>query len=367
MDTIDAAGPASRMPLPAPRGPLSEALRSTLLVEPDASGPPAPAARLADLATQVAATTRRPATDVITDEDAQVSLTTLYELHYRGLAGVDDRWEWDPDLLRARAVLERAFERGLRALVPRDPPGTSPQDVVDALLELTEPSRKPGLASYLARRADVEQYRELLVHRSVYHLKEADPHSWAIPRLAGAAKAALVEIQADEYGGGRPEWVHANLFAQSMRALGLDDTYGAYVDVVPAPSLAAVNTMSMFGLHRRLRGAVVGHLAAFEMTSTLPNRRYAQGLRRLGVDEAAVVYFDEHVEADAVHEQIASRDLAGGLVAQEPALAADVLFGARVAVALDELVSAHLLAAWRSRRTSLRTPRAAWAGRHATA
>ena len=41
--------------------------------------------------------------------------------------------------------------------------------------------------------------------------------------------------------------------------------------------------MSLFGLHRRLRGALVGHLAAFEMTSSIPNRRYGDGLRRLGV------------------------------------------------------------------------------------
>src|SRR3712207_8445227 len=40
--------------------------------------------------------------------------------------------------------------------------------------------------------------------RSIYTLKEADPHSWAIPRLTGRAKAALVEIQSDEYGEGRP-------------------------------------------------------------------------------------------------------------------------------------------------------------------
>lgn len=43
------------------------------------------------------------------------------------------------------------------------------------------------------------------MHRSAYQLKEADPHSFALPRVpAGRAKAAFVEIQADEYGGGVP-------------------------------------------------------------------------------------------------------------------------------------------------------------------
>jgi hypothetical protein len=202
----------------------------------------------------------------------------------------------------------------------------------------------------------------------VYHLKEADPHTFAIPRLHGEPKAALVEIQADEYGGGRPEWVHAALFAQSMRALGLDDSYGRYVDAVPAVSLAVVNAMSLFGLHRRLRGAVAGHLAAFEMTSTRPNRLYGQGLRRLKADEGALVYFDEHVEADAVHEQIAARHLAAGLVRQDPSLAPDVLLGARTALALDDAASAHLLTSWKAHRSSLRTPpRAAGAPTHVPA
>ena len=48
-----------------------------------------------------------------------------------------------------------------------------------------------------------------MLHRSAYHLKEADPFTWAIPRLDGSPKAALVEIQADEYGGGHAARMHA--------------------------------------------------------------------------------------------------------------------------------------------------------------
>ena len=55
-----------------------------------------------------------------------------------------------------------------------------------------------------------------------------------------------------------------------MDAVGLDATYGAYLDQIPGVTLATVNLMSLFGLHRRLRGAIVGHLALFEMTSSVP-------------------------------------------------------------------------------------------------
>jgi hypothetical protein len=174
-----------------------------------------------------------------------------------------------------------------------------------------------------------------------------------IPRLHGVPKAALIEIQADEYGGGRPEWIHADLFARAMRALGLDPTYGAYLDLIPGVTLATVNLMSLFGLHRRWRGAIVGHLALFEMTSSIPNRRYADGLRRLGLGRESTLFFDEHVTADAVHENIAAVDLAGGLVRQQPELAASVLWGARALSRLDALWTEHLLACWDDGRGSL--------------
>ena len=182
------------------------------------------------------------------------------------------------------------------------------------------------------------------------------PHTWAIPRLSGAPKAALVEVQADEYGGGRPHRVHAQLFADTMDALGLDSSYGAYLDHIPGVTLATVNLMSFLGLHRRLRGSIAGHLAYFEMTSSVPNRRYADALRRLGFGVPATEFFDEHVEADAVHENVAAVDLGGGLARQDPRLGADVLWGAAAARELDGRWARHLMGAWGDGRSSLRVP-----------
>jgi hypothetical protein len=135
--------------------------------------------------------------------------------------------------------------------------------------------------------------------------------------------------------------------------LGLDDSYGHYVPAVPAVTLAVSNLMSLFALHRRWLGALLGHLAALEMTSTHPNRRYALGARRLGANPEARRYFEEHVEADAVHEQIAAHDLCGGYAAAYPARSGDILFGAACCLALDEELANYLLTCWEARRTSL--------------
>jgi hypothetical protein len=332
---------------PTPRGPVSGALTHALVQSPTTLP--------SDLHDVVAALPAGPAAahSAIDDDDLQLSLLLCYELHYRGFTGVDDRWEWEPSLLDVRRQLERRLEAGLRALVPAPEP-VPPADLPRALATLVEADDGPSLAGYLQRHATIAQFREFVMHRSVYHLKEADPHTWAVPRLSGRTKAALVEIQADEYGGGRPGRMHSELFARTMRALDLDDSYGAYVDAVPAATLAITTTMSLFGLHRRWRGALLGHLAALEMTSSLPNRRYGNALRRLGYGRDATWFYDEHVEADAVHEQVAAHDMCGSFAAAHPELTGDVLFGAACCLALDGRVAAHLIEHWDHGRSSLR-------------
>ena len=164
----------------------------------------------------------------------------------------------------------------------------------------------------------------------------------------------MIEIQADEYGGGRVDRMHSTLFARLMDGLGLSTAYGEYVDRVPGITLATSNLMSLFGLHRRWRGAAAGHLAAIEMTSSMPNRRYGQGLRRLGGDDVACAFYDEHVEADAVHEQIAAHDLCGTLAHDQPEVAEDIVFGATCCMLLEKLFADHLLDAWSAQGSSLR-------------
>ena len=292
--------------------------------------------------------------DPLSGDDLHLALYVCYELHYAGYEGVDDRWEWDPVLLAFRSELERSFLAGLVETVPRA--RVDATNVIDILLEDIAADDGPSLPRILEHRATIEQMREFLMHRSAYQLKEADPHSWVIPRLRGAAKAALVEIQSDEYGGGRAERVHSTLFDKAMSEVGLDASYGAYVDDLPGVTLATVNLISMFGLHRKWRGAAVGHLATFETTSSEPNKRYGDGLRRLGFGPGATDFFDEHVEADSVHEVIAIHDLVGGLVAVQPELAPDVSFGARCLLALERRWADHLIGSWEQGRTSLRQP-----------
>jgi hypothetical protein len=284
------------------------------------------------------------------DDDWQLGLYLCYELHYRGFADVDASHEWDPDLLRARAALERPFLEALRR-------ATRHERAAEALDELlVEPMDGTGVTHYLQHNGELWQLREYAAQRSLYHLKEADPHAWVLPRLWGRAKAGMAAVEFDEFGGGRADRVHAQLFADLMVDLGLDTTYGRYLDCAGAEALAVVNLMSLFGLHRALRGALVGHFATVEITSSPGSRRLAQAMRRTGAGPAAEHFYDEHVEADAVHEQVVRREVVAGLLEEEPHLDGDVAFGVDATNYVEDRLAERLLGAWRAGESSLRTP-----------
>jgi hypothetical protein len=286
--------------------------------------------------------------------DLHLALYVCYELHYRGFAGVDPRWEWNPALLALRSQLEDVFLEAIRLEVGDIAADEHAEAEMDALC--IEPVDGTGPSYYLRAEGTWEQMLEYFVHRSLYHLKEGDPHAWVIPRLSGKAKASFVAIEFDEYGGGHGERVHQQLFTDLMAAAGLDESYLGYLDAVPGEALAVVNLMSMFGLHRGLRGAAIGHFASTEITSPPGSRRLVEALRRMDAPEACVHFYAEHVEADAVHEQVVRVDVVGDLVAAEPQLDRDVVFGIRARDFVEERLAAHMMRCWAEGRSSLRRP-----------
>jgi hypothetical protein len=321
-------------PVPSPRGPLSEYVvrrirEPTALVAAPALG----------------------GEDPLGDDDFALALYVAYELHYRSFGRAAEDLEWDPEVLRFRRGLEQAFVT--RLVEECGAPHEAPLAIADELDVMLRGDDGPSLSAYMEAKGSFTEMREFAVHRSAYQLKEADPHTWAIPRLDGAAKAALVKIQSDEYGFGNERAMHQQLFVETMQALGLDAAYGAYVNRLPATTLATVNLISLFGLHRRWRGALVGNLAVYEMTSVVPMGRYSRALQRLGVAEHARAFYDVHVIADAEHQVVARRDLAGGLARREPDLVRDIAFGARATLEIEARFARSLLDAWSHGRSSL--------------
>lgn len=156
--------------------------------------------------------------------DLQLALYVCYELHYRGFADTDEKWEWNPALLDVRHCIEDRFLAAVRRLVGDIPHDASAQDELDRCE--SAPVDRTSLSVYMRDRATWPQKQEYFAHRSLYHLKEADPQSWVIPRLTGRAKAAFVAVEYDEYGGGGGyRTMHQRLFADLLGAAGMSDNY----------------------------------------------------------------------------------------------------------------------------------------------
>ena len=153
--------------LPPPRGPLSEQRFEGLEGRPDRGlGEP-------DSIDCV---------DPIGDEDLQLALYVAYELHYTAIDGVDERWEWAPSLISFRAALERPFEDAIAELVA--PAEVAELESVGAALQaIVADDPGPPLSRYLEIQGTREQMRSTSSTARGYQLKEADPHTWAIPRL----------------------------------------------------------------------------------------------------------------------------------------------------------------------------------------
>jgi Iron-containing redox enzyme len=289
-------------------------------------------------------------------DDLQLALYLCYELHYHGFRHVSEDLEWDPHLLTQRAAMEQHFLAALQHH-PANPRPTKQTEARAELDRALDQSADDGpLSRFLRDHGRLWHLREYAILRSLYQLKEADPHAWVLPRLQGRAKAAMVAIEYDEFGAGHPEHIHARLYADLMADLGLNPTYGSYLPTAPAPALATVNLMSLLGLHRSLRGALIGHFAATEIASPPAARNLAHAMKRTRAGSAAEYFYTEHTEADAVHEQVVRHEIINGLLHDQPHLTSHVTFGIQATQLTENHLAHHLLATWNTHHTALRTP-----------
>ncbi len=284
--------------------------------------------------------------DALSD-DAQTALYLCYESHFGDIAPSFNA-EWDPVLIEFRGRLEHAVEHTLRRRVGKFEATVTSDNVAGCVRRLIACDDGPSLSRHMELAGTLDQMRQLVRHRSAYQLKEGDGHTFGIPRLRGDAKQRLVQIQAGEYGADEVDRVmHSELFAQTMVEFGLDNRPNAYLASLPSSALAVSNLVSMFGLNRRLRSALVGHLAVFEMTSVEPMRRYARALRQMGGTDRAARFYDVHVLADAEHEVLVA-ELAAAHLCNEPDEGHEVMFGAACVLEVERWFAEYLLHAWSS-------------------
>jgi hypothetical protein len=71
---------------------------------------------------------------------------------------------------------------------------------------------------------------------------------------------------------------------------------------------------------------------------------------------ACIAFYREHVEADAVHEQVVRLEVVGDLVSREPKLDRDAVFGMRAHAVVENRLADNIMGRWEQDQTSLRQP-----------
>jgi hypothetical protein len=265
--------------------------------------------------------------------DMQLALHICYELHYRGFAGVDPGWEWNPALLHLRAQFEYEFLAALQHDLGAVTADVRAADDMDDLRH----QAGPHPAQYLRSDGTWTQMQEYFVHRSFYRFRECDPHSF------GARQCEC------------PGRLTKQSFGELMIKAGLDANHLGYIDRLPAQSLAMVNLMSLFGLHRAHRGAAAGRLAAAEAAANQSLGMLREGLERISAPKACIDFYRNYAEISTGPERSAYSEMSA-LIAREPALEPDVVFGIRAQQLVEKRLTEHLVKAWRAGRSSLRRP-----------
>jgi hypothetical protein len=271
-------------PLPTPRGPISEFL-------------------FAELELGLHEISVRPAVrdDPIEGDDLHLALFVCYELHARGFEGIDGRWEWEPSLLSLRGALEERFEHALCCAVgPIHVDGRTVVEAIDRARTELDSVRAGMHLDPIRARTDLE----LRLLRAPLRTAQADAYAFGILRLPVPAQRHLPAIGSEARNG-----------RVGPRLAGEPETHGwtergtrptEHLARLPGIALAEANLASLFGLHRRHRGALAGHAILAGLS--------AGGGRKL---------------------RRSCAELAEAVLDAEPELAADLVFGARAAIELE--------------------------------
>jgi hypothetical protein len=339
---------AGSPPLPPPQGPLSDIVTRALVRR--TSGHRDHLMREA-----VAEVLDGGIDDPIGDHDLQLALNLCLSLHYLSFREVDPAWEWDPGLIELRTWMETRFMDGVHEEVEPSEGELGAESVARILYSLEAGPSSRALEAFVERNCCAGQMAELMIHGSAERLRRTDSYLWSIPRLNGRVRETLADVL-------REDFPRNPKFEQTMRAFGLDDRTGAYLDLFPAATLATSNLPAMFALRRRGRGAMVGHLAAQKVLGPEADRAVARGLDRLGLDLEDAGYHEESAVAGEAMVDVAVCELAGRLAVDEPHLGPDIVFGARAYVAVQERFAEWIMRHWNDGRSSLLQEQAGFAG-----
>lgn len=233
------------------------------------------------------------------ERDALLALHTVHDLHLapiERLAGAE-RWQHHP----AVAGLKWRLEADLIASLDADDATVDwalPDEPVAAVRAVAALGLVPDLYRWVAEDATAEAMITFLALEGGPDGGFDDLVATCQIGLAGEAKLEMARNYWDEMGNGTADRVHTELHRKLVRSLDMPVVAPAEQ---PVELLRRSALNGLLGTNRALQPEMTGALGLLELQAGPRCRQVLAGLRRLGADDDALDFYDEHAVADPRH------------------------------------------------------------------
>jgi hypothetical protein len=203
---------------------------------------------------------------------------------------------------------------------------SEPQAFVRWFEELKQsgPGQDDPLFPWLAERANLTQMRWYLRQEAAGEAGFEDLTAYTQVKLPKRIKLELARNYWDEMGRGNAKGMHGPMLSRLVEELRLNPT----IEHTAWESLALANTMTAMATRRDYAWHSLGALGVIELTAPGRSAAMAEGLKRLGVDGKARVYFELHATLDVKHSLAWNEEALVPAVAEDPRRARAIAEGA---------------------------------------
>ena len=193
-------------------------------------------------------------------------------------------------------------------------------------LKETGPGQGDPLFPWLAERANLTQMRWYLRQEAAGEAGFEDLTAYTQVKLPERIKLELARNYWDEMGRGNAKGMHGPMLGRLVEELQLNPA----IEHTAWESLALANSMTAMATRRDYAWHSLGALGVIELTAPGRSAAVAEGLRRLGVDGKARVYFELHATLDVKHSLAWNEEALLPAVAKDPRRARAIAEGALI-------------------------------------
>jgi pyrroloquinoline quinone (PQQ) biosynthesis protein C len=186
-------------------------------------------------------------------------------------------------------------------------------------------SNHPFYREFLENRATPEDIRFYLAQETSLDPRLDDILALLIMGTDGPEKMELTSNLWDEVGNGNPADAHATVFARTLEAAGVTQSFTA--DNIMLESRICGNVSAALALSKRHYYKAIGYYGVTEYLTPRRFRSFVRGCERLDLPESAYEYHSLHIKIDSRHGPAWFKNVIVPAVTREPRCAHDIALG----------------------------------------